>query len=74
MAAAAEFDAAAACRSIEAVRPGLAVFEVSVKTGEGMERWLELLQSRRYRGAGPAKPQQDAQRLALRCSQGFLSP
>jgi hydrogenase nickel incorporation protein HypB len=43
----AEFDAAAAHRNIQAVRPGMEVFEVSAKTGAGMERWLGFLQARR---------------------------
>jgi hydrogenase nickel incorporation protein HypB len=47
LAAAVEFDAAAARRSIQSVRPGMEVFEVSAKTGEGLERWLQFLQSRR---------------------------
>jgi hydrogenase nickel incorporation protein HypB len=47
LAAAVEFDAAAARQSIQSVRPGMEVFEVSAKTGEGLERWLEFLQSRR---------------------------
>ena len=47
--AAVEFDAAAAHRSIQAVRPGMEIFEVSVKTGEGMERWLNFLQQKRVR-------------------------
>ena len=47
LAAAVEFDAAAAHRSIQSVRPGMEVFEVSAKTGTGMERWLNFLQSRR---------------------------
>jgi hydrogenase nickel incorporation protein HypB len=47
LAAAAEFDAAAARRSIEAVRPGMAVFEVSAKTGAGLDAWLAYLQARR---------------------------
>jgi len=47
MAEAAGFDASAAHRSIQAVRPGMEVFEVSAKTGEGMDRWLEFLGSRR---------------------------
>jgi hydrogenase nickel incorporation protein HypB len=51
LAAAAEFDATLAHRSIQAVRPGLEVFEVSAKTGAGMERWLEFLQARRARSA-----------------------
>ncbi len=47
LAAAAEFDAAAAHRSIQAVRPGMRVFEVSAKTGAGMEAWLEFLRLQR---------------------------
>jgi len=40
------FDAASAHRSIQSVRPGMEVFEVSAKTGAGMERWLDSLRSR----------------------------
>jgi hydrogenase nickel incorporation protein HypB len=47
LAAAVEFDSAAAHRSIQAVRPGMEVFAVSAKTGEGMEVLLNFLQSRR---------------------------
>ena len=47
LAAAVEFDAAAAHRNIEAVRPGMPVFQVSARTGMGVERWLEFLRSRR---------------------------
>lgn len=47
LAAAVEFDAAAAQCSIQAVRPGMETFEVSAKTGEGMERWLSFLQRQR---------------------------
>ncbi len=43
LAAAVEFDAAAAHRSIQAVRPGMEIFEVSAKTGQGMEHWLSFL-------------------------------
>jgi hydrogenase nickel incorporation protein HypB len=46
LAAAAEFDAAAAHRHIEAVRPGMPVFEVSAKTGAGLEGWLSFLRAR----------------------------
>jgi hydrogenase nickel incorporation protein HypB len=46
LAAAAEFDAAAARRNIEAVRPGMKIFEVSAKTGQGMEEWLGFLSAR----------------------------
>ena len=47
LASAAEFDLAAACRNIEAVRPGMQVVKVSAKTGEGMEAYLNLFKSRR---------------------------
>jgi hydrogenase nickel incorporation protein HypB len=46
LAAAVEFDMAAARRSIESVRPGMAVMEVSSKSGQGMNAWLDLLKSR----------------------------
>lgn len=52
LAAAVEFDAAAAHRSIQSVRPGMQVFEVSAKTGQGMAEWLQFLQAR---GAVPAQ-------------------
>jgi hydrogenase nickel incorporation protein HypB len=35
-----------ALRSIEAVRPGLPVLEISARTGAGMAEWLELLTAR----------------------------
>jgi len=41
-----EFDRGAAHRNIQAVRPGMQVFEVSAKTGAGMEVWLRFLESR----------------------------
>jgi hydrogenase nickel incorporation protein HypB len=50
LAAAVEFDAAAAHRSIQSVRPGMDVFEVSAKTGEGMRAALDALNSRRSLG------------------------
>jgi hydrogenase nickel incorporation protein HypB len=43
LAAAVEFDRAEALRNIAAIRPGLPVFEVSSRTGEGMEAWFEFL-------------------------------
>jgi hydrogenase nickel incorporation protein HypB len=46
LAAAVEFDAAAAHRSIQQVRPGMPVFEVSAKTGAGLDPWLNFLQAR----------------------------
>jgi hydrogenase nickel incorporation protein HypB len=47
LAAAVEFDAAAAHRAIAAVRPGMKVFEASAKTGQGVQEWLDFLQARR---------------------------
>ena len=58
IAAAVEFDEAAAKRNIQAVRPGMEVFKVSAKTGEGITEYLEFLESRRKRlraSAGVAK-------------------
>jgi hydrogenase nickel incorporation protein HypB len=47
LAAAVEFNAVAANLYVQAVRPGMAVLDVSAKTGVGMEEFLNLLQSRR---------------------------
>jgi len=47
LAAAVEFDEAAALRNIQAVRPGMEVFKISAKTGEGMAEYLEYLEHRR---------------------------
>lgn len=43
LAAAVEFDAVAARRNIQAVRPGMQILEVSAKTGVGMEECLTML-------------------------------
>jgi hydrogenase nickel incorporation protein HypB len=43
LAQAVEFDTAAAHGSIRAVRPGMPIIQVSAKTGEGMDIWLEQL-------------------------------
>ena len=43
MAEAAEFDVATARRNIESVRPGMQIFEVSAKTGSGMQDVFQLL-------------------------------
>src|ERR1700735_5199641 len=45
MAQAAEFDLTAARRNIESVRPGMQIFEVSAKTGLGMNKVLGFLKS-----------------------------
>jgi hydrogenase nickel incorporation protein HypB len=40
------FDSAAAQRNIQAVRPGMEILELSAKTGQGMDRFFSLLNSR----------------------------
>jgi hydrogenase nickel incorporation protein HypB len=45
MADAAEFDLTAARHNIESVRPGMQIFEVSSKTGLGVESILSFLRS-----------------------------
>jgi hydrogenase nickel incorporation protein HypB len=47
LAEAVSFDADAAHRSIQSVRPGMEVFEVSTRTGQGMAIWLDTLLARR---------------------------
>jgi hydrogenase nickel incorporation protein HypB len=49
LAVAVEFDSAAARRSIQSVRPGMQVIEVSAKSGQGMDEILGLILSR-HRG------------------------
>jgi hydrogenase nickel incorporation protein HypB len=46
LAAAVEFDEAAALRNVQAVRPGMEVLKTSAKTGEGMAQYLEYLERR----------------------------
>jgi hydrogenase nickel incorporation protein HypB len=43
MAEAAEFDLALARRNIQSVRPGMRVFEVSAKKGQGMDGLVNFL-------------------------------
>ena len=43
LSAAVEFDWEAAHKSIESVRPGMRIFRVSAKTGEGMQEYLDFL-------------------------------
>lgn len=47
LAAAVEFDEPVALRNIQAVRPGMEVFKVSSKSGQGMDAYLEFLAGRR---------------------------
>ena len=44
-----EFDKQAAHSSIQAVRPAMQVFEVSSKTGAGMDEWLNFLDSQKHK-------------------------
>ena len=44
LAAAVEFDGAAAHRNIQAVRPGMQVWAVSARSREGLEQWLQFLE------------------------------
>ncbi len=54
LAAAVEFDELSARNNIQAVRPGMEVFKVSAKTGEGMEECLEFIGRRRPRSYAAA--------------------
>ena len=45
LAEAVEFGAEAAHDNIQRVRPGMRVFEVSAKSGQGIEAWLQFLKS-----------------------------
>ena len=54
LAAAVEFDETAALRNIQAVRPGMEVFKISAKTGEGMAEYLAYLEHRRARSRAAA--------------------
>jgi hydrogenase nickel incorporation protein HypB len=47
LAAAVEFDEAAAKRNIQAVRPGMQILKLSAKTGEGMPEFLQFLENQR---------------------------
>ena len=53
LAEAAEFDLPAARRNIESVRPGMQVFEVSAKTGFGMQAVFDLLHAQLARARQP---------------------
>jgi hydrogenase nickel incorporation protein HypB len=55
LAEAVEFDRAAAHRNIRSVRPGMDIMEVSSKSGQGMEEFLEFLRARRLEARGEVK-------------------
>jgi hydrogenase nickel incorporation protein HypB len=52
LAVAVEFDRVAASKNIESVRPCLPVFEVSAKTGQGMQECLRFILAARQRCVG----------------------
>ena len=56
LAAACDFDRAKALANIEAVRPGMRVFESSSKTGAGLDEWLAYLAERRQALADGTPP------------------
>ena len=47
LAEACEFDRDLTLNNIQSVRPGMQVFEVSAKTGAGMDEWIEFLDQKR---------------------------
>jgi hydrogenase nickel incorporation protein HypB len=55
LAAAVDFDRAALLAHIQQVRPGLDVLEVSAKTGDGFDRWIQWLENRRERWGRDAR-------------------
>jgi hydrogenase nickel incorporation protein HypB len=57
LAEAVEFERATAHRNIQSVRPGMRVFEVSAKTGAGMDELLQLLSNARA-AESDAEPEQ----------------
>jgi hydrogenase nickel incorporation protein HypB len=50
LAAAVEFDSKTAYQNIQSVRPGMKVFEVSAKSGQGMDEWLQFLRRMKDEG------------------------
>jgi hydrogenase nickel incorporation protein HypB len=51
-----DFDAAAAHASIQSVRPGMEILEVSSKSGVGMPQWLAHLHDGRHRANTAGTP------------------
>jgi hydrogenase nickel incorporation protein HypB len=47
LAPAVEFNWQAAYENIQSVRPGMRILEVSAKTGEGMDKWMQFLLAQR---------------------------
>ncbi|MAT70227.1 MAG: hydrogenase accessory protein HypB [Planctomycetaceae bacterium] len=48
-----EFDRETALENIQSVRPGMSVLETSAKTGEGIDAWIDYLQTKRAQLAAP---------------------
>ena len=64
LAEAAEFDSAAANRNIQAVRPGITRFDVSAKSGAGMDAFLEFLRTRLAGARNAAACHKKVERIA----------
>ena len=60
LADAVEFDFAAAENSIQAVHPGMPVLRLSAKRGQGMDGWLNYIESKRADARGRAAVRQTA--------------
>lgn len=58
LAEAVEFDRAAARHSVESVRPGMPILELSAKTGQGMQEWIDHLAALREERLAEQAPQQ----------------
>ena len=54
LAEACEFDRAAAHRNLQAIRPGIRIFETSAKTGAGLAEWIGFLIGERAARRGAA--------------------
>jgi hydrogenase nickel incorporation protein HypB len=54
LAAAVEFDWHSAYGNIQAVRPGMPVFKLSAKSGDGMDEYLSFLRARLDEVRAPA--------------------
>lgn len=53
LAMAVDFDLTATRNHIQSVRPGMQVFELSAKTGQGMQEFLRMLETRRQESIRP---------------------
>ena len=67
IAEAVEFDRELAYKNIQAVRPGIPVFETSAKTGAGMHAWIDYLDQRfkqKQKDSAPEFSRRAAQRTS----------